>query len=266
MSSQSPNNRNLIYPNWKSDPYGAPANAEVAAIRDMCRSNLKYLSKEFLGMSKWDDNLHDDLAEYLEKSGKYKLILIPRGHLKSSLVTVAWAIQQLLRNPDLRILIRNAVWDQSRRFLNQIQGFLEDSKLPVIFGAFTSTKAVWTKEEIEIKQRRIRKASPSIMTAGLETSLTGLHFDIIIDDDLVNDKNTSTKEQIQKVIDVYNDSFNLLDRGGIHVVVGTRWSNRDLYGHILTTDIGTVNGIPVDQTQAEAWRAAYTKWLGNSNE
>ena len=244
MSNQQSRN-NHSYPAWKSDPYGNPGNAEVAQIREACRTSLKYLSKEFLGMSKWDDNLHDDLAAYLENSGKYKLILIPRGHLKSSLVTVAWSIQQLLRNPDYRILIRNAVWDQSRRFLGQIQGYLEDSKLPLIFGQFTSQKAIWTKEELEIRQRKNKKASPSIMTAGLETSLTGLHFDIIIDDDLVNDKNTSTKEQIQKVIDVYNDSFNLLDRGGIHVVVGTRWNVRDLYGHILSTDIATVNRIEV---------------------
>lgn len=260
-----PSHNKLVYPAWKDDPYGAPANAQVAEIRDACRTSLKYLSKEFLGMSKWDDGLHDDLANYLEKSGKYKLILIPRGHLKSSLVTVAWAIQQLLRNPDYRILIRNAVWDQSRRFLGQIQGYLEDSKLPLIFGAFTSPKAIWTKEELEIRQRKVKKASPSIMTAGLETSLTGLHFDIIIDDDLVNDKNTSTKEQIQKVIDVYNDSFNLLDRGGIHVVVGTRWNVRDLYGHILATDAGTVNGVEVKKDIPEAWREAYNRWTQINN-
>jgi hypothetical protein len=212
-------------------------------------------------MSKWDDNLHDDLAAYLEQSGKYKLILIPRGHLKSSLVTVAWSIQQLLRDPNLRILIRNAVWDQARRFLWQIQGYLEDSKLPLIFSKFISSKTVWTKEEIEIAQRKIKKASPSIMTAGLETSLTGLHFDIIIDDDLVNDKNTSTKEQIQKVIDVYNDSFNLLDRGGTHVVVGTRWNVRDLYGSILTTDSQTVNGLSIPKDEAEGWRNTYNRWV-----
>jgi hypothetical protein len=212
-------------------------------------------------MSKWDDNLHNDLAAYLEQSGKYKLILIPRGHLKSSLVTVAWSIQQLLRDPNLRILIRNAVWDQARRFLWQIQGYLEDSKLPLIFSKFISSKTVWTKEEIEIAQRKIKKASPSIMTAGLETSLTGLHFDIIIDDDLVNDKNTSTKEQIQKVIDVYNDSFNLLDRGGTHVVVGTRWNVRDLYGSILTTDSQTVNGLSIPKDEAEGWRNTYNRWV-----
>lgn len=243
------------------DPYGDPKDPKIAELRAACRTNLKFLCKEILGMSKWDDVLHDDMQHYLQTSGKYKLILIPRGHLKSSIVTVGWSIQQLLLNPDTRILLRNAVWDQARRFLWQIQGYLEDSDLPVIFGKFTNTKTVWTKEEIEIAQRKVKKASPSIMTAGLETSLTGLHFDIILDDDLVNDKNTSTKEQIQKVIEVYNDSFNLLDRGGQHVVIGTRWNNKDLYNHILTTDTLTVNGESVNKNEPEAWRGAYNRWL-----
>jgi hypothetical protein len=250
------------YPAWANDPYGPPQTKELAQIRDACRKSLKYLAKEILGMSKWDDDLHDDLAAYLEKSGKHKLILIPRGHLKSSIVTIAWTIQQLLRNPNTRVLIRNAVWDQSRRFLGQIQGYLEDSELPTIFGAFHNAKVIWTKEECEIAQRKVKKASPTIMTAGIETSLTGLHFDIIVDDDLVNDKNTSTKEQIQKVIDVYNDSFNLLDRGGQHVVIGTRWNHKDLYGHILSTDTRSVNLESIEQnTGADAWRNTYNKWV-----
>lgn len=243
---------------YKKDPYGPPDTAEVASIRNACRTSLKYLAKEVLGMTKWDDGLHDDLEYYLKQSGTHKLILIPRGHLKSSIVTVAWTIQQLLVDPSLRVLIRNAVWDQSRRFLGQIQGYLEDGQLPLIFGRFKSQKTLWTKEECDIAQKKVKKASPTLMTAGLETSLTGLHFDIIVDDDLVNDKNTSTKEQIQKVVDVYNDSFNLLDRGGTHVVIGTRWHVRDLYAHILTTDTRSVNLIPVKEGEgAEAWRATY---------
>lgn len=250
------------FPAWVNDPYGNPKTKEIAELREACRVSLKYLAKEILGMSKWDDDLHDDLANYLENSGKHKLILIPRGHLKSSIVTIAWTIQQLLRNPNLRILIRNAVWDQSRRFLGEIQGHLEDGQLPLLFGSFKTAKTAWTKEECDIQQKKIKKASPSIMTAGIETSLTGLHFDVIVDDDLVNDKNTSTKEQIQKVIDVYNDSFNLLDRGGTHIVIGTRWNLRDLYGHILSTDTKTVNMLPVDNTQgSDAWRNTYTKWV-----
>lgn len=251
------------YGAWGNDLYERALNGPQARLRDLCRSNLKFLCKEMLGMSKWDDSLHDDLAAYLEASGPNKLILIPRGHLKSSIVTVGWSIQQILRNPNTRILIRNAVWDKARMMMGSIQSYLEDGPLPLIFGDFRTNKTYWTKDGLTIHQRKDKvKKEPTLMSAGLETSLTGYHYDIVVDDDLVDLDNSVTKEQIQKVIRVYNDSFNLLDRGGTHVLVGTRWNLRDLYGHVLNTDLATVNGVKVDLDEGnEAWRKAYREWV-----
>ncbi len=250
------------YGKWQNDPYSHPVSAEQANLRDACRSNLKFLCKEMLGMTKWDAELHDDIAKFLEETLTPTLALIPRGHLKTSL-SVGWIIQQILRNPDVRILLRNAVWDKARLTLGQIQGYLEDGPLPLLFGHFKSPKSYWTKEGCTIKQRKsLVGKEPTLMTAGLETSLAGYHFDIIVDDDLVDQQNSNTKEQIQKVIDVYNDSFNLLDRGGKHLVIGTRWNTRDLYGHLLSTDLRSVNGILVNQEEgAESWRKAYQQSL-----
>ncbi len=252
---------------WQSDAYGHPNSGEQAELREACRSNLKFLCKEMLGMTKWDDDLHNELAEYLEESGPHKLVLIPRGHLKSSIVTVGWTIQQLLRNPNLRILIRNAVWDKSRMMMGQIQSYLEDGPLPLLFGRFKNQKSYWTKDGCTITHRKSKVSKePTLMTAGLETSLAGYHFDIILDDDLVDQQNSGTKEQIQKVIDVYNDSFNLLDRGGVHVVIGTRWNTKDLYGHLLATDLRSVNGVLINPEEgSEAWRKSYQKWATKVN-
>lgn len=258
MSQQNPKYK---WGSWYEDPYGRPINGEQAELRDACRSSLKFLCKEMLGMTKWDDGLHDDMANYFEKSGANKLILIPRGHLKTSL-SVGWIIQQLLRNPDHRILLRNAVWDKARLTLSQIQSYLEDGPLPLLFGKFKNQRSYWTKDGCTITARKSKVSKePTLMTAGVETSLAGYHFDIIVDDDLVDQQNSSTKEQIQKVKDVYNDSFNLLDRGGQHLVIGTRWNVRDLYGHILATDTRTVNGhlVNLEEEGSEAWRKTYQK-------
>lgn len=245
------------------DPYGRPKTEEIKVLREMCRTDLKFLCKEILGMDKWDDVLHDDLQNYLEKSGSHKLILIPRGHLKSSIVTVSWCIQQILIDPNLTVLIRNAVWDLARDFLKQISGYLTSEILVSIFGTFCQTDSIWTNEKIQIAQRKDNVSrEPTIMTAGLETALTGHHFQLIIDDDLVGQQNVTTKEQALKVITTFNDSENLLNSDGRHIVIGTRWAHRDLYGHLLTTNTKTVNLLPVDRTQGpEAWRNVYNLWL-----
>ncbi len=246
------------------DPYGDSKNETVKHLRKMCRTNLKFLCKELLGMDKWDDVLHDDLENFLVKSGQNKLILVPRGHLKSSIVTVGWTIQQILIDPNETILIRNAVWDLSREFLKQISNYLQSEILTGLFGEFCLPQSTWTKEVIEIAQKTdLVDRQPTITTAGLETALTGRHFKTIIDDDLVGQQNVTTKEQIQKVITVYQDSENLLNPGGKHVIIGTRWANRDLYGHILSSDTKTVNLENVRREDGpEAWRQSYLRWVG----
>lgn len=226
---------------------------DKAVLAAECRKNLKFLCKEVLGMQQWEDALHNDLLKFLESSGGQKLILMPRGHLKTSIITVGWTIQQMLRNPNIRILINNAVWDNARKILNQISEYLTyKSALPMIFGQFKSPRCRWTQDEIEIDQKTSGTGKEAtITTGGIETARTGLHFDLIIHDDLVERNNVGTKEQIQKVITFYRDSLDLLDPGGTMVVVGTRWALGDLYGHILESEIGSINGQKLEGRQ---WR------------
>lgn len=244
-----------------NDPYGRPKSEEIKKLREMCRTNLKFLCVEILGMDKWDDTLHDDMQNFIEQSKDFKLILIPRGHLKSSVITVGWVIQQILIDPNISILIRNAVWDLARDFLKQISNYLSSPVLVEIFGAFNNGNCAWTKDAIEIAQKKtLIDRQPTISTAGIETALTGKHFRLIVDDDLVGQQNTGTKEQIQKVIQMFNDSENLLNSDGRHVVIGTRWHNKDLYGHLLETDTATVNLFPINGGDGiDGWRNAYQR-------
>src|SRR3990167_1576202 len=81
--------------------------------QDRCKNDLKYLCWEVLRFRDWD-TCHDNLSEFLRKSAKNKkLILMPREHLKSSIVTIAKAIQHILADHNISILFANAV--QSNR-------------------------------------------------------------------------------------------------------------------------------------------------------
>lgn len=140
--------------------------------------------------------------------------------------------------------------------LNQIGEFLTyKSALPVVFGPFQSPRVRWTQDEIEIDQRTTGLSKEAtITTAGVETAKTGSHYDLIIHDDLVERNNVSTVEQRKKVITFYRDSLDLLDPGGEMIVVGTRWALGDLYGHLLETNVGTINRQVVPSDGSKTWR------------
>lgn len=229
---------------------------DLNVLRERCKTDLKFLAKNICGMSAWEDTLHNDLADFLEHPVDKKLILIPRGHLKSSLITVVWTIQQVLKNPNIRILITNAVWDTARLFLREISGLLTDkSLLSELFGKFDGPKSKFTQDEITISQRTIGTIKEAtITTAGIERALTGGHYDIIIHDDLVEENNINTKEQINKVIRYYQNSLDLIDPGGQILVVGTRWAMGDLYGHLIENEMDSLNKIKILPEERIKWR------------
>ena len=151
---------------------------EVELIVSTARRSLKYLCKEILGMKDWSA-FHDDLMTFLRQPSKRKLVLVPRNHLKSSIITKGWSIQQILNNPDLRILIANATWENSRRFLGSIQKWLTyGSALPMYFGVFESDN--WNQFDCTIRQRKVVLDAPTFSTTGLEKEQTSQHYDIII--------------------------------------------------------------------------------------
>lgn len=236
---------------------GISTQDKIKALQTACKTDLRFLCKEVLGMQDWEDGLHNDLAKQLDSPASRKLFLMPRGHLKSSIITVGWGLQQVLKDPNIRVLITNAVWDKARAFLNQISGYLTDrSALPQIFGAFQTPNMRWTRDEIEIAQKTSRTIKePTISTAGLEKSLTGYHYDLIIHDDLVDKENVTTKEQIEKVKGFYRNSLPLLDPGGRIVVIGTRWVIGDLYQELIETTATKINGKEIrDATERLSWR------------
>lgn len=205
----------------------------IARSRNRCKTSLRFLCKDILGMSLWDV-CHDWLEDFLEQSTKNKkLILLPREHLKTSLITIGKSIQHILDNPDVSILYASAVQSNAESFLALTKGYLTaKSKLSEIFGKFESEK--WNENEILIRQRKADQISKTISVAGSDKAITSQHYDVIFLDDIVNRQTVSTLEQMEKTKKFYSDVLDLLKKGsGILYVIGTRWDERDLYGHII---------------------------------
>lgn len=187
--------------------------------------------------------VHKDIGVFVDNNKrKKKLLLIPRGHLKSTFVTIGRSIQAICANPGVRILIANATFNLACSFLNEIKRQLKYNEwIHNIWGDLTIDAESWSRNEITLNRPKIMgnkyhgsgKKEPTVVAKGLESNMTSQHYDIIILDDLVNKDYVNTQEQIQKTIDFYKEALNLLEPNGELIVVGTRWHDNDLYGYLM---------------------------------
>lgn len=194
-------------------------------------TSLKYLCTTFLNTPHWSQ-VHNELDLFMRAACNRIHIELPRGHLKSHIITKGWALQQILRNPNVRILIVNATEDNAVKFTRSISRYIgQGSLLEKVYGRFESS--IWNQNEFVVRQRTDILDAPTLMGAGLQKTLTSQHYDVIIADDLVEPENCRTKEQREKVHDFYLSLFDLLEPQGKLVVIGTRYHQDDLYARIL---------------------------------
>lgn len=187
-------------------------------LREACQNDLHVLCTQFLAYKDWD-LLHDELEVFLDKPASKKALLLPRSHLKTSIVTIGKTIQYILKNPNVRILIANQVWDIARKMLFEIKEHLDGkSQLPQLFGEFKSD--LWNQDVITIRQRRKALKEPTIATTGVEAEQTGGHYDVILLDDLTGLQNSQTPEQREKTKRFRRSMINLLEPGGTLIEVG----------------------------------------------
>jgi len=193
-------------------------------------NSLFYYGKYILGFEQFDENVHKEWEFFLKGGKRLKLVLIPRDHFKSTFFTIAHPLQELCKDNRKRFLLTNAVFDNAKTFLGSIK--LQIERNPKLKWWGLEPGEPWSTEEITIKRESIHK-EPSVSIAGIGSQLPSQHYDEIIWDDLINEKNITSKEYIDKVIDWWKDSISLLEPGGLGIVVGTRWNYRDLYQYII---------------------------------
>lgn len=164
-----------------------------------------------------------------------KLILIPRGHLKSSTITVGYAVQQMCKNPNIRILIGSETNAKAKDFLKQIRDtFEKNERLRHFFGNHVRKESRWTDDEITSALRTTASVKePTVFTTGTDQTRTGAHCDIAIIDDPVSHTNL-TEDGRRKTLNWYREiANNILDPGGKLIIIGTRWHFADIFQHII---------------------------------
>lgn len=221
----------------RSDDEPIHTQAWVNEVANGYKNSLFATAKLLLGYKDVNVQTHGRIVDCLESDSTRKLIVCPRGALKSSLGVVAYSIWILLRNPNARILIDSEIYTNSKNFIREIKAHLETERLTQVFGQFKSDSN-WTEGSITIRQRTHPYKESSITASGVGAVKVGQHFDYIICDDLNSNKNSLTDEGRKKVIAHYRLNLSILEPTGTMVVIGTRYASDDILGFILSNECG----------------------------
>lgn len=191
------------------------------------------------------------------------LLLAWRGSGKTTYCTLTRCIGEVLRDPNIRILLVSDALDQAKVFMRSIkQHFEKNAILRRIFGDYAIGARQWTDTEITVNRRRSFAGEPTIMCAGLGTALPSRHFDLIIADDLVTEDNAITDGQRRKTHDYFYKTLlgTLEQPHGRLYVIGTRWHDDDLYGWLQREDYSEthmVMGVLDEETDLSRWEAKF---------
>lgn len=226
----------------------------------MCLHDRFYLLIKVLNRHDlWHPWLYDRCREVEEHPDGY-LDIWAREHGKSSLITFAGIIQEILKDPNITVGIFSHTKHYSRKFLAQIKRELEaNGKLQALFPDILwdnpeRDAPSWSLDQGITVRRKGNTKEATVEAHGLVDGMpTGAHFLLRVYDDVVTRESVATPEQIQKTTECWELSDNLGMEGGRCWHIGTRYSYADTYADIMkrgaaiprvypATDDGTVTG------------------------
>jgi len=184
---------------------------------------------------------HEEVCRWWdrEENKSHQLLLFPRDHMKSALVAFRVA-HRITVDPTLRVLYLSATSNLAQKQLSFIKNILTSPIYkrywPDHVHDDEGKREKWTQTEIALdhpKRKEEGVRDPTIFTGGLTTSLTGLHCDIAVLDDIVVYENAYTGEGRDKVKSQYSLLSSIEGANAKEWVVGTRYHPKDLYSELL---------------------------------
>lgn len=196
----------------------------------------------------------------VETDSRQTLFLYPRGHLKSTAITIAHTIQWILNYPNVRILLTTATEtlvtgfiieirshfinnEQLRQLFPELCPQAKDGKIPELgnLSGFTCPGRDNTNKKLGPGGKE-----PTVLASTVGSAITGYHGDVEKCDDLVEKLNSSSQNGIDDVIRHFGSMGDLLEKynsddpekplKGWVDLVGTPWDFSDLYQVIRNSE------------------------------
>lgn len=229
--------------------------AYVLRFKEAAERSLYVFAKGVLGREYLSPKLHGGVCAWLQRCPpNRKLLLLPREHAKTTLVSHALPLHILIQSSesnlyfpgedgaDQRIILACETERRAMDHLRVIQTAYETNRL---------LRALWPHRCWQNPRRESKKwndrelivprineyPDPSIRAIGVDGAITGAHPTALLKDDLISLAAANSPAVMQTAIDWHIASRALInDPRKLEFVIGTRWAVSDLYAHIIQSD------------------------------
>lgn len=241
-----------------------PEGEFIKQFRALAEQNLFVFGKGVMGRSYLTDHLHLPIAQFLQKTPPFrKLLLMPRDHAKTSLVSHCLPPHILIQPAATNIYFPGMEGSECRILLGGSSAGRAEKNLGVVAKAFTtntvmralwphrcyesarhanSTAPKWNAQEIVIPREEDWPDS-SVFAVGVGVEIAGARPNVQIKDDLIGREAANSEAMMRDAIDWHVASRALMDEyekdsgiESIEFIIGTRWAVFDLYAFILEGD------------------------------
>lgn len=239
------------------------------AIRALALNDRFYLLVKVLHrVDVWHPWIYDRCREVEENPDGY-IDIWGREHYKSTIITYAGIIQEVLNDPEITVGIFSHTKPIAKGFLAQIKREFESNETlkalfpDILYANPHKDSPSWSLDGGITVIRTSNPKEATIEAHGLvDGQPTSKHFKLIDYDDVVTRESVSTPDQITKTTEAWELSDNLGSQGGRKWHVGTRYHFADTYSEIIkrgaaqlrhrpATHDGTMVGRPIFFTQSD---------------
>lgn len=194
-----------------------------------------HLLGHFIGKDKLTP-LHSEWIKYCWDSNEPRALQAYRGGFKSTAIDLVGILRWFLIQPNDRIALIRKSFNDSTTIVSAVRQAME---LPQVKELFKKAhgfvpKATMAKDgKLRYNFKTTITPEVSLTGFGIDSSLTGMHFDKIICDDIITLKDRISKAERERTKEVVNEiATNIIDPGKGSIWIGTPWHQDDAWTEI----------------------------------
>lgn len=224
----------------------------IVRVREASERSLYFYAKNILGWKDLTNGLHHPLCNSIQSvTHRQKGYLLPRATFKTTLamsLVSHMTIQPEAHNiyfpgmygPDTRILYAAETTDRAETRVLYVRSVYDNNRLlramwpHIVWENPNAQHTKWNQQRL-LLPRHHEYPECTIERCGVESAITGGHFNAIIKDDLIAEEARNSALVMQRAISWNNSSTSLFDNlaTGLEWYFGTRWGAWDLYTEVM---------------------------------